>query len=176
MKRLAMLLVPLLAVGAFPVAAHANARAAQVKGQGTADMVATADTFVPDANDIPTSVEAYPVNTQFTDNHFAIKADVHAGGFSNGTAHFVFGTEFANAWGAAAMTLDCNIYMGTVRKDGTVVLQGSSFEQDFDELGNIIFEELSPCEIIIAPTRSFSLRWCGIAALHVNGYLKVNLK
>lgn len=88
MKRLAMLLVPFLMVGAFTVAVHGDKLAAQVKGQGVADMVATADTFVPDANDIPTDVEAYPVNTAFKDNHFAIKADIHADGFGNGTAHF----------------------------------------------------------------------------------------
>src|SRR5262249_53271484 len=152
MKRLALFVVPFLTVGAFTVAAHADKLAAQVKGQGIADMVASAETFVPDANDIPTDVEAYHVNTAFRDNHFTIKAHVHADGFGNGSAHFVFGTEFANAWGAAAMTLDCNIYMGIVHQDGTVVLRGSSFEEDFDEFGNIIFEELSPCEIIIDPT------------------------
>jgi hypothetical protein len=172
-KRLAMLLVPFLTLGAFTVAAHADKLAAQVKGQGNAQMVASADTFVPDANDIPTNIEAYPVNTKFEDNHFAIKADVHAGGFSNGTAHFVFGHEFANAWGANAMTLDCDLYMGAVRADGTVVLQGFSFEQDFDASGNVIFEELSPCEIIVDPAGSFSLRWCGIPALNVNGYVQV---
>ena len=173
MKRLALFVVPFLTVGAFTVAAHADKLAAQVKGQGIADMVASADTFVPDANDIPTDVEAYHVNTAFRDNHFTIKAHVHADGFGNGSAHFVFGTEFANAWGAAAMTLDCNIYMGIVHQDGTVVLRGSSFEEDFDEFGNIIFEELSPCEIIIDPTGSFSLRWCGIPALNVNAHLQV---
>src|SRR5215475_15546527 len=173
MKRLGMFVVPFLTVGAFTVTAHADNLSAKVKGQGIADMVASAETFVPDANDIPTDVEAYPAGTEFKDNQFKIKANVHAGGFANGTAHFVFGDEFANAWGAAAMTLDCNIYMGIVHEDGTVVLEGFSFEQDFDELGNIIFQELSPCEIIIDRTGLFSLRWCGIAALNVNAHLKV---
>jgi hypothetical protein len=173
MKRLAMFVVPFLTVGAFTVAAHADNLSAKVKGQGTADMVASADTFVPDENGINTTVEAYPVNTEFKDNHFAIKGNIHAGGFANGTAHFVFGHEFANAWGADFITLECDIYMGSVSEDGTVVLQGFSFEVDFDEFGNVVFEELSPCEIIIDPSGSFSLRWCAIPALNVNAHLKV---
>ena len=84
--------------------------------------------------------------------------------------------EFANAWGADAITLKCEIDTGSVSDDGTVVLQGFSFEEDFDEFGNVIFEELSPCEIIIDPSGSFSLRWCALPALNLEitkGHLKV---
>ena len=168
-----MLLVTSLAVGALTIAAHADKLVAKVKGKGIADMVATADTFFPDANGIPTADEAYPINTEFRDNHFAINANVHADGGTTGTARFVFGGEFSNAWLADAMTLECEIDTGSVSEDGTVVLHGFSFEQDFDEFGNVIFEELSPCEIIIDPAGSFSLRWCAIPALDINGHLKV---
>ena len=168
-----MLLVPFLMVGALTVAAQADDRAAKIQGRGTADMVASADTFFPDANGIPTTEEAYPINTGFQDNHFAIKAKVDANGFATGTAHFVFGDEFSNAWLVDAMTLDCEIDTGSVSEDGTVVLQGFSFEVDFDEFGAVVFEELTACEIIIDPAGSFSLRWCAIPALNVNGYLKV---
>ena len=75
-----------------------------------------------------------------------------------------------------ALTLECETDAGSVGEDGTVVLQGFSFEQDFDEFGNVIFEELSPFEIIIDPAGSFSLRWCAIPALALEitkGHLKV---
>ena len=88
---------------------------------------------------------------------------------------FVFGEEFAAIWGADAMTLECEINTGTVYEDGTVVLQGLSFEEDFVD-GVVTFEELSPFEIIIDPSGSFSLRWCEIPALALEitkGHLKV---
>ena len=175
MKRLAMLVVPCLAVGALTFAAHADNLAAKIQGKGTADMVASADTFVP-VNGVPSADLAYPINTEFKKNHFGIKAKVHADGSATGTARFVFGDEFANAWGADAITLECEIDTGAVSEDGTVVLQGSSFEEDFDEFGNVVFEELSPFEIIIDPAGSFSLRWCATPALNVEitkGHLKV---
>ncbi|HXJ58168.1 MAG TPA: hypothetical protein VNU68_16045 [Verrucomicrobiae bacterium] len=174
MERLAMLLVAFLTVGALTVAAHADNLVAKVKGKGIADMVATDDTFFPDANGIPTADEAYPINTEFKDNHFAIKANVHADGYATGTARFVFGDEFSNAWLVDAITLECEIDTGSVSEDGTVVLQGFSFETDFDGFGNVVFEELTPCEIIIDPAGSFSLEWCSIPALNVNGHLEVN--
>jgi hypothetical protein len=173
-KRLAMLLVPFLTVGALTFAAQADDRAAKIQGKGTADMVASADTFIP-VNGIPTSDLAYPINTEFKDNHFAIKANVYANGLANGTAHFVFGHEFANAWGADLVTLVCEMGTGSVSEDGTVALQGFSFEVDFDEFGAIVFEELSPFEIIIDPSGSFSLRWCATPALNVE-ITKGNLK
>ena len=160
-----MLLVPLLAVGALTVAAQADNLAAKVNGNGIATMEAAADDTV------------YGVLTKgdlFADNHFKIEVKVNADGSAKGTAHFVFGDEFANAWGANAMTLECDIDTGSVSEDGTVVLEGSSFEVDFDESGNVVFEEESPCEIIIDPAGSFSLRWCSIPALNVNGHLEVN--
>ena len=85
MKRLAMLLVPFLTVGALTVAAQADDRVAKIQGRGTADMVASDDTFFP-VNGIPTADQAYPINTEFKDNHFAIKAKVDANGFATGTA------------------------------------------------------------------------------------------
>ena len=198
MKHLAMLVVPCLMVGALTVAAraddrarkdkggqyeqgkhhghggHADKRAAKIQGRGTADMVASADTFVP-VNGVPTADLAYPINTQFKNNHFRIKAKVHADGSATGTARFVFGDEFSNAWGADAITLECEIDTGSVSEDGTVVLQGLSFEEDFVD-GVVTFEELSPFEIIIDPSGSFSLRWCAIPALDLEitkGHLKV---
>jgi hypothetical protein len=167
MKRLAMLLVPLLAVGALTVAAQAGHRVAKVNGNGIVTMEATADDTV---------YGVFEEGALFADNHFKIQGKVNADGSANGTAHFVFGDEFANAWGADAMTLECEIDTGSVSDDGTVVLQGSSFEEDFDEFGNVIFEELSPFEIIIDPSGSFSLRWCALPALNLEitkGHLKV---
>jgi hypothetical protein len=164
MNRLAMFVVPLLAVGAFTVAAQAGSRAAKVNGKGIVTMEATADDTV---------YGVFKKGDLFADNHFKIEANVHADGRATGTARFVFGDEFSNAWLADAMTLKCEIDTGSVSEDGTVVLQGISFEEDFDEFGNVIFEELSPFEIIIDPSGSFSLRWCLIPALNVNGHLKV---
>ena len=175
MKRLAMLLIPVLTVGALTVAAQADQRAAKIQGKGTADMVASADTFFA-VNVIPTADEAYPINTEFRDNHFTLKANVYANGGATGTGRFVFGEGFSNAWLVDAMTLDCEIDTGSVSEDGTVVLQGFSFEVDFDEFGDVVFEELTPCEIIIDPAGSFSLRWCAIPALNLEitkGHLKV---
>jgi hypothetical protein len=199
MKRLARLLVPFVTVGALTVAAQANDREGKassghceqvihqghgghadhglttIEGKGTADMAASADTFIP-LNGIPTADLAYPINTEFESNRFAMKANVHADGGVTGTARFVFGDEFASAWGADAMTLECEIGTGFVIEDGTIFLRGSSFEEDFDEFGNVIFEELSPCEIIIDSAGSFSLRWCATPALNVEitkGHLKV---
>src|SRR5262245_26828088 len=105
MKRMATLVVPLLAVGALTVAAQADDRAAKVNGKGIADMVTTADDTV------------YGVLEEgdlFADNHFKIEANVHADGRATGTARFVFGDEFANAWGADAITLECEINTGSV--------------------------------------------------------------
>ena len=135
-------------------------------------MVASADTFVP-VNGVPSTDLAYPVNTAFKNNHFAIKGSVHGDGSATGTARFVFGDEFAIAWGADAITLECDFDTGSVSEEGTVVLRGSSLELDYDELGVVIFEELSPCEIIIDPAGFFSLRWCATPALNVSGHLKV---
>jgi hypothetical protein len=167
MKRLAMFVVPCLTVGALTVAAHADNLAAKIKGKGIVTMVATADDTV---------YGAFEEGDLFVDNHFEVKGNVNADGTANGTAHFVFGEEFSAIWGADAMTLECEIDTGSVSADGTVVLQGLSFEQDFDELGNVIFEELSPFEIIIDPAGSFSLRWCAIPALALEitkGHLNV---
>lgn len=170
-----MLVVSCLTVGALTFAAHADNLAAKIQGKGTADMVASADTYVP-VNGAPSADLAYPINTEFKNNHFTIKAKVRADGSATGTARFVFGDEFSNVWGAYAMTLECEIDTGSVSEDGTVVLRGSSFEEDFDEFGNVIFEELSPCEIIIDPAGAFSLRWCAVPALDLEitkGHLKV---
>ena len=163
MKPLAVLVVLCLTVGALTVAAHADNLAAKVKGKGTVTMVATANDEV---------FGAFEEGDSFADNHFEIKGNVNADGTANGIAHFVFGEEFSAIWGAEVITLECEIDTGTVYEDGTVVLQGLSFEEDFVD-GVVTFEELTPFEIIIDPSGSFSLRWCEIPALNVNGHLKV---
>ena len=166
MKRLAMFVVPFLAVGALTVVAHADDLAAKVKGQGSVTMVATADDDV---------FGAFEEGDSFADNHFKIKGNVNADGTANGIAHFVFGEEFSAIWGADVITLECEIDTGTVYEDGTVVLQGLSFEEDFVD-GVVTFEELTPFEIIIDPAGSFSLRWCAIRAFALEitkGHLKV---
>ena len=155
MKRLAMLVVPCLTVGALTFAAHADNLAAKVKGQGIVTMVATADDDV---------FGAFEEGDLFADNQFKIKGNVNADGTANGIAHFVFGEEFSAIWGAHVITLECVIDTGTVAEDGTIVLQGMSFEEDFVD-GVVTFEELTPFEIIIDPSGSFSLRWCAIPAL-----------
>ena len=76
-------------------------------------------------------------------------------------------------WDASQTKAEIIAVPGSVSEDGTIVLQGFSFEVDFDEFGDVVFEELSPCEIFVDPAGSFSLRWCAIPALNVNGYLKV---
>ena len=166
MKRLAMFVVPFLAVGALTVAAHADNLAAKVKGQGIATMVATANDKV---------FGVFEEGDLFADNQFKLNCEVNADGTANGIAHFVFGEEFSAIWGADVITLECEIDTGTVGEDGTVVLQGISFEEDFVD-GVVTFEELSPFEIIIDPSGSFSLRWCAIPALNLEitkGHRKV---
>jgi len=166
MKHLAMLVVLCLTAGALTVAANANNLAAKVKGKGIATMVATADDVV---------FGAFEEGDSFTDNHFEIKGNVNADGSASGNATFVFGEEFSTIWGADDITLECEIDTGTINEDGTVVLQGLSFEQDFVD-GVVTFEELSPFEIIIDPSGSFSLRWCATPALELEitkGHLQV---
>lgn len=191
-KRLAVLLVPFLTVGALTVAAqagdrstkgkgsehrqdnhhghggHADHGVAKIKGKGMVNMVTTGDdTFL----DPP----AYVTGDGFTDNHFAIKGNVHADGSASGAAHFAFCGEFPAAYGVDLITLECEIDTGTISQDGTLVLQGVSFEEDFID-GVVIFEELSPFEIVIDPAGSFSVRWCAIPALDLEitkGHLKV---
>lgn len=166
MKRLAMLLVPFLAVGALTVAAQAENLATKVKGNGIVTMVATADDVV---------FGAFEEGDSFAENHFRINCRVNADGTANGIAYFDFGEEFCAIWGAEVITLECEIDTGTVYGDGTVVLQGLSFEEDFVD-GVVTFEELSPFEIIIAPSGSFSLRWCATPAFDLEitkGHLKV---
>jgi len=165
-KRLAMLLIPFLMVGALTFPAHADNLAAKVKGQGTVDMLATADDTV---------FGVFAEGDLFVDNHFAIKADVHPDGSASGNATFRFGAEFSNAWGADIITLKCEINTGTVGEDGTIVLQGISFEEDFVD-GIVTFEELSPVEIVVNPDGLFTLRWCQTPALALEitkGHLKV---
>ena len=165
-KRLATLLVPFLMVGALTFPAHADNRAAKVEGQGTADMLATADDTV---------YGVFAEGDLFVDNQFTIKVDVHADGSASGDATFLFGEEFSNPWGADVITLKCEINTGTVGEDGTIVLQGISFEEDFVD-GVVTFEELSPVEIVVSPEGLFTLRWCKLPALDLEitkGHLKV---
>jgi len=153
-------------VGALTVPAQAGNLAAKVKGQGTVDMTATADDTV---------FGVFAEGDLFVENHFAIKVDVHTDGSASGNATFRFGAEFSNAWGADVMTLKCKINSGTVGADGTIVLQGISFEEDFVD-GVVTFEELSPVEIVVDPDGLFTLRWCQTPALALEitkGHLKV---
>ena len=125
------------------------------------------------AND--TEFGAFEEGDLFADNRFGINCKVNPDGTAKGIAHFVFGEEFSAIWGADVVTLECKIDTGTVHEDGTVVLQGLSFEEDFVD-GVVTFEELSPFKIIIDPSGSFSLRWCEIPALALEitkGHLKV---
>ena len=129
-------------------------------------MVATADDTV---------FGVFAEGDLFVDNHFAVKAEVHTDGSASGKATFRFGAEFSNAWGADVMTLKCEINSGTVGEDGTIVLQGISFEEDFVD-GIVIFEELSPFEIVVHADGFFTLRWCLLPSLALEitkGQLKV---
>ena len=140
MKRLAMLLVPFLTVGALTVAARADDRTAKIEGKGTVTMEATADDTV---------YGVFKKGDLFADNHFEIKANVNADGSASGNATFVFGDEFSNAWLADAMTLECEIDTGSVGEDGTVVLQGFSFEQfHYGKSGSLIGAEVMDSENI----------------------------
>ena len=166
MKRLAILLVPFLMVGALTFPAHADNLAAKVKGQGTVDMTATADDTV---------FGVFAEGDLFVNNDFEIKADVHTDGSASGNATFRFGEEFSNPWGADVMTLKCEIETGTVGEDGTIVLRGISFEEDFVD-GVVIFEELTPFEIVVDAEGLFTLRWCALPPLDLEitkGHLKV---
>jgi len=174
MKRLAMLMVPLLTMGALTVAVHAEdghrghaeKRATKFEGRGIATMVATADDTVYGASHQGDS---------FADNHFKIQGKVNADGSASGHATFVFGDEFSMIWGAEVITLQCEIDTGSVSEDGTVVLHGTSFEEDFVD-GVVTFEELSPFEIIVDPSGTSSLRWCQTPALALEitkGHLEV---
>ena len=111
----------------------------------------------------------------FSVNHFEIKGKVNADGSASGSATFVFGEEFSNPWGADVITLECEIDTGTVNEDGTIVLQGISFEEDFLD-GETTFEELSPFEIVVDPAGLFTLRWCKLPTLDLEitkGHLKL---
>ena len=161
-----MLLIPFLMVGALTVPAQADNLAAKVKGQGTVDMTATADDTV---------FGVFAEGDLFVHNHFAIKANVHTDGSASGHATFRFGEEFSSAWGADVITLKCEINTGTVGEDGTVVLHGTSFEEDFVQ-GVVTFEELSPFEIVVDAEGLFTLRWCltpSLALEITKGKLKV---
>jgi len=160
-----------LAVGALTVAAHAdhgqaNKRSTNVKGRGIATMVATADDTV---------FGVLKKGDSFADNSFTIRGSVHPDGSASGNATFVFGEEFSTPWGADVITLKCSIDTGTVSEDGTIVLQGLSFEEDFVD-GVVTFEEWSPFEIVIDSEGFFSLRWCELPSLALEitkGKLKV---
>ena len=161
-----MLLVPFLMVGALTFPVHADNLVAKIKGQGTVDMVATADDTV---------YGVFAQGALFVGNQFAIKGDVLADSSASGDATFLFGKEFSNPWGADVITLTCQIETGTVGADGTIVLRGVSFEQDF--VADVVtFEELSPFEIVIGPGGAFTLRWCKLPTLDLQitkGRLKV---
>ena len=166
MKRLTMLLIPFLTMGALTVAAHADNPAAKVEGKGIATMEATKKDKV---------FRAFKKGDLFVDNDFKIKGKVNADGSASGTATFVFGEEFSNLWGADVVTLTCEIDTGTVNEDGTVVLQGLSFEEDF-AYGIVIFQEITPFEIIVDPAGWFTLRWCALPVFDLeitNGQLTV---
>ncbi len=168
MKRLTMLLVPLLTVGSLTAAAQSGDTVAKIKGKGVVTMTATGDdTFL----DPP----AYTTGDVFIDNDFVIEGKVKADGSACGTATFVFGQEFSASYEVDVITLECEIDTGSVSEDGTVVLQGLSFEEDFID-GVVVFEELSPFEIIFHPDGSSTLRWCEIPTLDLEiakGHLKV---
>ena len=166
MKRRAMLVVPFLMVGALTVTAFADKPAGKVQGIGNFTMEATANDEVFDG--------AFDQGDQFADNCFLMVAKVHSDGSARGFAKFVFGEEFAALWGADVVTLECEIDTGTVSGDGTIVLQGLSFEEDFLE-GVVIFDEITPFEIVIDPAGSFTLRWCLLPAFELevmHGHLK----
>jgi len=181
MKRLAILLIPMLAVGAFTATAHADKKAkkgskhshhghankstAKVKGKGIVIMEAMADDL---------AFGAFEEGDLFADNDFKIKAKVKADGSASGTAAFVFGEEFSSVFGADVITLECEIDTATVLEDGTIVLQGQAFEQDFAG-GAVIFEEIAPFEILVDSTGLFTLRWCLLPAFDLEitkGHLK----
>jgi len=165
-KTITKFLASVLMVGALTVSAQAHDGAVKVKGKGIATMVATADDTV---------YGVFKGGDIFAKNTFAIQANVHPDGSASGNATFVFGPEFSTPWGADVITLKCDIDTGTVGEDGTVVLQGISFEEDFVD-GVVIFEELSPFEIIIDPSGSSTLRWCKLPAFDLEitkGHLKV---
>ena len=140
-KRLAMLVVPCLTMGALTVAAHADNLAAKVKGNGIVTMVATADDDV---------FGAFEEGDSFADNHFEINCRVNADGTANGIAHFFFGEEFSAIWGLDRMTLRCNIDTGAVSEDGTIVLQGLSYEKEFAP--GVVWTETTPFVIEVDPT------------------------
>ena len=118
---------------------------------------------------------AFEAGDLFADNDFDIKAKVRANGSATGTADFVFGAEFSSLWGADFVTLKCEIESGIVLEDGTVILEGTSHEQDFAG-GVVVFEEFTPFEIVVDPAGLFTLRWCELPTLALeiaNGHLKV---
>ncbi len=146
------------------VSAHQADILATVDGNGIATMTATADDV---------AFGAFVEGESFADNQFKIKVKVHADGSASGTAFFDFGEEFSNIWGLSRMTLKGKIDSGEVLGDGTVVLQGTSYEKDFAP--GVVFKETSPFEIIVDPSGdSFTLRWCELPALDFAGHLSVS--
>ena len=164
MTQLAMILIPMLAVGALTSTSHAAKTVANINGKGSVNMEAIADDV---------EFGAFSAGDLFNDNTLKINANVKTDGSASGKATFVFGTDFSSLWRADVVTLECNIDTATIDEDGTIVLQGLAFEQDFAG-GIVIFEEIAPFEIIIDSEGSFSLQWCLLPAfdLELNGLLK----
>lgn len=152
-----MLLVPFLLAGALTFTAYADKPAAKVQGIGNVTMEAT-------AND--EAFGAFEEGDLFAGNHLLMVGKVHSDGSARGFANFVFGEEFSALWGADVVTLKCEIDTGTVSEDGTIILQGISFEEDFLD-GVVIFEEITPFEIVIDSAGLLTLKWCELPAFEL---------
>lgn len=153
-QRRGMILIPILAVGLLAASVQADKPMAKVKGRGMVTLQAAADDV---------AFGAFVKDDVFADNDFEIKVTVRADGSASGVADFFFGEAFSSLWGADFVTLTCEIFAATVQDDGTILLTGSSFEQDFAD-GDVIFEEVTPFEIVAAPDGLFTLRWCLLPA------------
>ena len=164
MKCLTMFLLTFLAVGSLTVV-QADDTTAKVEGKGIATMTATGD---------DEAFGAFAAGDTFGANDFRIKCNVDADGSAEGTASFVFGEDFAALWGADIVTLECEVTNGTIDDDGNVVLQGLSIEEDFAD-GVLIFEEVTPFEIVIDSAGTATLRWCLLPAFEL-GITKGKLK
>ena len=151
MKRLTTLVIPFLLLATLTVAAHAEKPWTTVKGKGIVTMTATGDDPLLDP-------PAFNDGDVFCDNHFEINCRVNADGSANGTAHFVFGKEFSEAYELEGITLRCNSDTGTVSEDGTVCLKGLSYEKDFAP--GVVFTETTGFVIVVGPNGVFTLRWC----------------
>jgi hypothetical protein len=153
MKRSGIVGVFTLMLALNPADAFAGGRPLVVDGAGSALLTD------PDLNLEALGINVPPPGGEYLLG-FAIAGAVQADGTATGAAEFVFGRAFSHVFDADVIFLACRITGGTVNPDGSLTLTGTSHERDFVLGQGIIFEEISPFEMVITGDGEFTLTWC----------------